>query len=47
MFGALLGWWYGLGWSMQLRSAAIRWARWVDYFSFSTIGRTLLRRFDK
>lgn len=45
MVGALLGWWYGLGWRMQLRQAGRRWARWVDYFSFSTISRTLFAPF--
>ncbi|MBL8122167.1 hypothetical protein JNM87_05480 [Candidatus Saccharibacteria bacterium] len=45
MVGALLSWWYGQGWRLQLRKVAERYARWVDYFSFALIMRTLFAPF--
>lgn len=45
MFGSLITWWYGLGWELQLHTVRDRLARWVDYFSFSIIIRTMFAPF--
>ena len=45
MIGALLGWWYGQGWHLQLTAVKRRWLRWADYFSFSTLIQTLFAPF--
>ena len=45
MIGALLRWWYGVGWQMQVQSVTHRWLRWSDYFSFAIIIQTLFAPF--
>ncbi|QQS20381.1 hypothetical protein IPL85_02985 [Candidatus Saccharibacteria bacterium] len=45
MISALVVWWYGLGWRLQLQAVSRRWLRWVDYFSFSILIRTLFAPF--
>lgn len=45
MVGSLIVWWYGRGWRWQLRNVSDRLQRWIDYFSFGIITRTLFAPF--
>jgi len=45
MVGAFFSWWYGLGLNVQMRSISNRYVRWVDYFSFAMLVRTLFAPF--
>lgn len=45
MFASLISWWYGPGLQQRLRNMSVSFDRWLDFFSFGLIFRTLFAPF--